>query len=185
MNKKINELTAELEQESSLSKTRIEAIQKQLDAEYSKVFAKDKDIEKALANLEQASMYGFDRYGEIIRWFRFNGLEDIPENARNAFEAYALDYCAYVNWEDSTLYTFEGDSLVIQSDTRHDNGVWINGKCVIDEAEYKNEDGEIDEDKRNALIEAYMEKTGYFPGVFRVDYHGNIFPVNTCKAVQS
>jgi hypothetical protein len=33
--------------------------------------------------------------------------------------------------------------------------------------------------KRNRLIKAHMEKTGCFPGVFRADDHGNVFPVNT------
>ena len=52
------------------------------------------------------------------------------------------------------------------------------GEIIIDGDEYT-EDGEVDEVKRNELIEAYMEKTGCFPGVLSDDDHGNLFLVNT------
>ncbi len=84
------------------------------------------------------------------------------------------------DWKNDTLSMSQGESIIIQDDTRRDNGVWLNGKRVIDESEYK-VDGEVDETNRNRLIEAYMTETGFFPGVFRCDSHGNIFLVNTQK----
>jgi hypothetical protein len=34
---------------------------------------------------------------------------------------------------------------------------------------------------RNGLVERHMEKTGCYPGVFRVTQYGDVFPVNTQK----
>ena len=59
------------------------------------------------------------------------------------------------------------------------NGVWLNSKCIIEESSYTDDDGEVNETKRNALIEAYMDKSGFFPGVFRTDSHGNVFAIKT------
>jgi hypothetical protein len=70
---------------------------------------------------------------------------------------------------------------VVQDDAGRDNGVYLADKCIINESEYKN-DGEVDETKRNALIEAYMEKMGYFPGVFRRDRDGSVYSVKTLKS---
>jgi hypothetical protein len=75
----------------------------------------------------------------------------------------------------------QGECLIIQDDTRHDNGVWLSGKCIIDEVDYTDHTitGKVDTRKRNELIESWMEKNGYFPGVFRCDCYGNVYHVNT------
>lgn len=170
MNKKIEALNKKLESLNSKHFHNELMIKGELRAEYVKVFAKDRAITKALDNLDSASMYDTDSNGEIIRWFRFNGLDDIPENAREYFEEYVQDVaCAYVNWNDFTLYTYEGDSIVINDD----GDVFECNKLIIDAKAYE------DEAERNALIEAHMERTGYYPGVFRQDNHGNIFLVST------
>lgn len=50
---------------------------------------------------------------------------------------------------------------------------------MIPERDYKSDGEDVDVIKRNALIEAYMERSGYFPGVFRVDQRGNVSLVDT------
>lgn len=181
MNKTINKLTTELNEVNDNYANKREKIKQKLQVAYNKLFDHDIELTKALLNLESASEYGADAEG-IYRWFRFSGLYDIPEAAREFFETYIQDnHYATVDWTNSCFMTYEGDAITIQDDSRHrsDNGVWFNHKQIFKESDYINEENEVDETKRNALIETYMENTGYFPGVFRIDQHGNVFYVNT------
>lgn len=184
MNSKINGLKATLAE----SHGNCESIQKKIQAEYNKVFDDSKTLAKAISNAESASMYqqGYD--GEIESWFRFDGLREFQE-CRDEFEAWLSDnYCMRVDWDNDCLLVSQGDdNLIIQDDSyrSRDNGVWQSGKRVIAESEYRNEGDDVDEEKRNALIEAHMEKTGYYPGVFRVTQHGDVFEVSTLKKVAS
>lgn len=180
MNKTIERLSKELDnfnQDYSSQRTKIKD---KLQVAYNKLFENDKALEKALTDFESATEYDADEHG-IYRYFRYNGLDDIPEDAREYLQNYLDDMCITIDFENSCFMSYEGDSFIIQDDSRskRDNGVWFNHNQVIEETEYTNEDNEVDESKRNALIEAYMEKTGYYPGVFRIDYHGNVSFVNT------
>lgn len=174
MNKKIKDLNKQLENVQSNASD----IEMQLQAEWNEVFRDSTKIKEMVSKVGNSRKYTFDQYGEIAAYVNVD-LSDFEE-CKEYFEVYMRDeHCTSVQWEYGALLLNCGpDNIIIQDDTRHDNGVWLNSKCVIDESEYK-EDGEVDETKRNALIEAYMEKTGYFPGVFRCDSHGNVFLVNT------
>jgi hypothetical protein len=182
MNSKIKSLTQDLERLESESATRARAVREALQKEWEKVFEDSGKLQKAIENAEQACQYQFDRYGEIEAWYYFPDLSDYSD-CREYFETWLQEsHCLNVEWDSNCLLRSEGpDCLIVQDDTRYgrDNGVWQNGRCVIPESDYKNEDGDVDEVKRNALIESHMERTGYFPGVFRTDQHGNVFPVNT------
>ena len=156
-------------------------IEMQLQAAWNEVFEKSQVIQDAISKLESSHDFTFDRWGEIAAYIRFNDLSDFRE-CRDYFETYMRDsHFVSIDWDnDCLLYSQGSENITIQDDTRHDNGVWFDHKLIIEESEYK-DDGEVDETKRNALIEAYMERTGYFPGVFRVDSYGNVFLVNTTE----
>lgn len=152
-------------------------IENQLQTAYNKAFDKDKAIKSVMAELEASQDFICDQYGEISSYVHFD-LSDY-QDCKEYFVNYMRDSLfVSVDFQNDCLTYGQGESMIIQDDTRHDNGVWLSGKCVIDESEYK-QDGDVDEVKRNSLIEAYMERTGYFPGVFRCDSHGNVFLVDT------
>lgn len=160
------------------------SIEAKLQQEYNKLFDADKILEQDLKNAESASMYQAEEDG-IYSWYRMKSdlsmFEQYPE-LKNYFELYVSERGLRIDWENQCLMNFHGDDcLVIQDDTRHDNGVWQGHKLIIAEKEYKTDDGEIDVEKRNAMIEAHMEKTGYFPGVFRITQYGDVYFVNTQK----
>lgn len=187
MNKRIKELTEQLDRTLVLQKDKVESLTDALQTEYNKVFNDSKELEKIIINASSSSEYQLGCDGDIESWFRFYGLRDYQE-CREYFEAWLQDaHCMRVDWDNDCLVVSHGDdNLIIQTESRRNNGVYQSGKCVIEESQYRNDDNEIDEEKRNALIEAHMERTGCFPGVFRMDYHGNVFPVNTRKkGVQS
>lgn len=145
-----------------------------------------KALQTTLTALEnfQGVRYCAD-HESICAWLRFNGLTDVPASDRDHFESYLSEKsCAYVDWENDVLKVYFGpDEIMIQDDTGRDNGVYQSGKCIIDESEYTDEEtGEVDEAKRNALIESHMERTGFFPGVFRMTRHDDeVYPVDTRK----
>jgi len=178
MNKKIETLLKEIETAKNQAREVIDIKKVQLQKEFNKMLDNDISFQKALNNAENASDYQYAVYCNVESWFRYLELDDVPEEHREYFEEYVSDKCISIDWNNSCFLMNQGDCLIIQDDTRRDNGVWLNGKIVIDESEYKVE-GDVDEDLRNSLIEAYMEKSGFFPGVFRVTQHGDVFLVNT------
>lgn len=156
-------------------------IEEKLQAEWDKVFNDSTSLRKAITNAESASEYQTGKYGEIESWYRYADLSDYSD-CREYFESWLLNnHCMRVEWDSDCPIVSHGgeDNYHIQDDTRHDNGVWQSGKCVIKESEYKEDDGEVNEAWRNELIEKRMEREGYFPNVFRIDSHGNVFSVNT------
>ena len=176
MNKNISKLQSLLEENEQSG----EVIKEKLQLAYNEVFKEVVSLNEALDKLSNSHKFSWDNCGEIVQWTRYNGLSDFAD-CREYFETYLSEFhFTNVDWKNDCLTQSIGpDYISVQDDTRGDNGVWCNGKRVIDETEYKDDGGEVDETKRNQLIEAYMEKTGCFPGVFRTDSHGNIFPVNT------
>jgi len=175
MNTAIKNLLDQIHSETA----NITKLQEKLQKEYNRVFSDSETLNKAISNAENSSEYQFGRYGDIESWYRFSGLSDYAE-CREYFETWLSEkHCMRVDWENDCLIVSHGDdNILIQDDTRHDNGVWQSGKLIIDESEYKS-DGEVNEVKRNALIEAHMEKSGYFPGVYRTKRSGGVYAVNT------
>jgi hypothetical protein len=174
---KIKELNNRLEDIKS-NKNEIET---ELQLAWNEVFDDLSSIKDIVSKLESSNEYSLNGYGEINQWVSFYGIGDFKD-CMSYFENYMMDnHFVNVDWENDVLSSSQGESLIIQDDTKRDNGVWLNGKLVICGNEYK-DDGEVNETVRNELIEQYMEKTGYYPGVFRVDSHGNVFPVSTLKS---
>lgn len=173
-----NQTIETLNKEFELANENAGVIEIELQNAWNEVFKELPVIKDMVTKLESSNDFIFDKYGEIASYISFDSSDFLE--CRGYFETYMQDY-HYINvdWDGECLLYNQGpDSITIQDDTRYDNGVWFNHKVVINESEYKDDDG-VNETKRNALIEAYMERTGYFPGVFRVDSHGNVFLVNT------
>jgi hypothetical protein len=172
-----NKTIRALNKELNAKEADMHEIESKLQKAWDDVFSKSKVIKDMVAKLESSNDFTWDRYNEIYSYVSVD-LSDFKE-CKQYFENYMQEF-HYINvdWDNDFLLYSQGESITIQDDTRNDNGVWFGQKCIIEEKEYKN-DGELNETKRNELIEAYMEKMGEFPGVFRTDTHGNIFLVNT------
>lgn len=156
-------------------------IENKLKANYLKLFEKQlkSEINKAFASLDRSNEYCYDKHGEIQHWvYAIELLNSIPETAKEFFEEYIGDnHCAYIDWDNRSIYYLNHGDIIINDEgdvLDSDSGKWI-----IKRDDYRDDDGNEDESKRNQLIEAYMERTGCYPGVFSVDRHGNIFPVST------
>ena len=175
MNKQIKALNKKL---ATIAEDASE-IETQLQAEWNEVFEDMTQLRDAVTKLESSNDYCRNSYGEICSWVRFD-TSDFKDCQAFLKDYMRESFCAEVDFENDSLTMNHGDdTLIIQDEMGRDNGVWQDHKLVIAEIEYKNDDGEIDKTKRNELIEKHMQKSGYFPGVFRVDCHGNIFPVST------
>jgi hypothetical protein len=156
----------------------VSEIEHNLQLMYNELFDNSKVVKDMISKVQDSNDYYTDEYGEVCQWVHVD-LGDFKPS-QSYFSDYMLrEHFITVDFTNDTLSMSQGESIFIQNDTRHDNGVWFNRKCIIKESDYKDEEtNEVDEAKRNELIEKYMEKTGCFPGVFRIDYHGNVFPVN-------
>lgn len=180
MNSRIKELHDKLDLQNREARMLADRASANLQLEYNKVFDKDSKLAKAIANAENASCYQVNECGEVESWYRYPDLADIPEEARPYFETWLAGMGAMgVDWKNDALLVNHGESIMIQDDVSRDNGVWLAGKCIVAESEYLDTNGDVDATKRNALIEAYMERTGYFPGVFRVSRYGDVSFVRT------
>jgi hypothetical protein len=164
-----------------------ESIKTEIQKELNKIFNKNKEIKKSIKDLESGSC--IDYLGEvdgIYSYIKCYELSEIKPEYREYLKNYLSDYGITIDFKNECLLNYLGDdNIIIQDDTRHDNGVWQGNKIIIAESEYKDDSREVDESLRNQLIEKHMEKTGYFPGVFRIDYYGNIFPINTKNEVNN
>jgi hypothetical protein len=173
MNKQIKDLNAQL----ANNLESIGDIETKLQAEWDRVFDDSGVIKAMMAKVEDSTDYRFDEYGEIVS-YHYVDLSDFKDSKKYLVQYLRDSYCADLDLVNECITYSQGESIVIQDETRRDNGVWLSSKLIIDESEYKDENG-VNETKRNELIEAYMEKTGCFPGVFRSDSHGNVFSVST------
>ena len=153
---------------------------KELQLEYNKVFDDSTLLRDAIAAAEKqddGQRYQFNAFGEIEYWHRFYELSQF-EDCKEYLESWLSDRTGffYIDWQNDCLLIPQGGCFVINDDGDvYDSD---SHKVIVDASDYT-VDGEADIAKRNALIEAYMEKTGYYPGVFKADYYGNVFPVNT------
>lgn len=173
--------------EAANDKTKLETgkiadeIQRLLNVQYSDWT----DFQKALSQLENHENveYCTDECGDATAYIRFCELANVPEQEREFFEVYLSEnHFAYVDWDCETLTSFLGsDEIFIVDDGRtHDCGVYQNGKQIIAESEYTDEENDVNETKRNELIEAHMERTGCFPRVYETNNRDNtLYPVST------
>lgn len=180
MNKAIESLTKELNSKQSKYADQANKIKTKLAKEYAKVFDNDDNLRYAIIAIDSVNEYGYDDKG-IYSWYRFRGLDDILEDAKEYLETYVSERDMSIDWDNSCLKSYQGGSLIINDDG--DVYDTDSGKFVIDHEDYV--DDALDHDhqiiNRNELIEQYMKNNGYFPGVFTVDRHGNVDSVNTVQ----
>jgi hypothetical protein len=178
----------------SQSQSAVNEVKSLIATELSREWSDWKALHAILESLEsfEGVEYKSDVDG-IYAWIRFYGLSDIGKREREYFEDYLSDIGYRPDFENDCISNYLGDDhYQIQDDSRHDNGVWQGHKIVIKESEYRasllNESKypdepelseDDDESRRNALIEAHMERSGCYPGVYRVTQYGDVFPVNT------
>lgn len=177
MNSKIKALMARLD---ALNESR-QSARTELQTEYSKVFSTLPQLRVLIALCEESQEYQISDHGDVEQWIRItSGLEAFSDCIEYLSDWFA-DQGFRLDVVNSTLLNNCGsDNLMIQDDAwQRYNGVWQNNKLIIPESLYRNEDLEVDEIKRNELIEAHMEHTGVFPGVFRQTKYGDVFRVST------
>jgi hypothetical protein len=172
MNKKINELNNVLQ----AADASIEEIRSQLQLAWNDVFKDMTALKDAEASVAQSSDFAWDAHGEIVSWIRFDltPFEDCKEYFANYMREYSY---VEVDFKNDILTYSQGPSIVINEDS--DVYDQDSGKFILKRKDCLDDDGAFDETKRNALIEEYMEKQGYFPGVFSSDHYGNVFSVST------
>lgn len=173
-----------LEAELARATEGLEAIEAKIQIECNAVFEASEFVKRAVASAENSNQYQLDSNGEVESWVRVNGLADF-EKYKAQFETWlAEQHCMHVDWTNEALLMNQGESIIINEE---DGGVYLGHKCIVRVSEYRTEDRDTDteESKRNDLIEAYMQKEGFFPGVFRVTQYGDAFFVNTKKEVKS
>jgi hypothetical protein len=138
-----------------------------LQAEFEKRFEKNRKLQKALKELDsskQLTEMPNDEY--YHRWVRFEDLVQYKDHdAKQALIQYLDERCIYADFEHHCLTTSEGPALIIDDDG--DCFDQDSGKVVVAASAYENTA------ERNALIEAWMEKSGYFPSVIQVDRYGS------------
>lgn len=170
MNNKINELNKQL---SLIHGNELE-IKSLLQKEWNETFARDKNLQDAMVEVQSSTEYCWNGYGEIVSWLRFD-LDRFKECSEYLKE-YLRDQHVELDANDCITYS-QGPCIVINDggDVYDQDG----DKFFVKQSDYKDEDGIINLNKRNELIENYMEKNGYFPSIFRSDRYDNVFCVNT------
>jgi hypothetical protein len=172
-----NQTIKALNEKLNVANENTQAIETELQAAWNEVFKGLTVIRDAVTKLESSQDFIWDKYGEISSYLRFYELSDFVE-CRSYFETYMYDsHFVNVDWENDCLTYNQGFNIVINEDG--DVYDQDGDKFFLNKNDYKNDSGELDVTKRNALIEEYMQKTGCFPTVFSSDRHGNIFVVNT------
>jgi hypothetical protein len=172
MNKTIEKLNKKLQSISA----DVSEVESQLQKEWNKVFKEMPELNNAIEALQVSKDFIWNKYDEIAQWIRFD-LSDFQDIKKYFTEYMQENHLVTVEWDSDALSYSQGPSIVINEDG--DVLDQEGNKWFISKNDYRDDDGELNEAKRNELIEQYMEKSGYFPGVFRSDRYGNIFNVNT------
>jgi hypothetical protein len=174
----------EIQEQINAMAATIKAKNLELKAEAAKEFAKmmksKADVVNAMvAKVEtskELTLSEFEGWPEV--WARVD-FEQLDLDLRSELvkdlltEWFNDQHCMNVNFEHDILSMNCGPAILINEDgdiLDQDSGKW-----VINHKDYETEE------ERNSLIEAYMEKNGYFPSVVRVDRYNNVFYVNTKK----
>jgi len=133
-------------------------------------------LEELLSSVENSKDLGHIEGHEFYsQWVRFEPrlfIDTDSDLEKEVFQKYMEEnHFMRIDFLNDILMMEVGPCIVINDDgdvLDQDSGKWI-----IDAKSYD------DENERNALIESWMEKSGYFPSVVREDRYGNVFFVNT------
>lgn len=176
LNTALNSAKEYVAEVSKDANARVADIERMIQSTYNEAFDADKDLQKALQDLESTrqltSVEGDDWYH---RWVRYYAPESFD---LEALKAYLDERHVYYDPKANALTTAEGPCIII--DDEGDVYDQDAGKVIVDRKAYETAS------ERNALIEAYMERTGCFPSVIKVDRYGEPFGyVNTQSKAES
>jgi len=177
MNSKIESLKQALESANQFvsevskdARARVSDVETMLQSTWDEAFDANQDLQTALKALDESkaltSVDGDDWYH---RWTRYQAPESFD---LEAFKAYLDDRCVYYDPKHHALTTTEGSALIVDDEGHvYDQDA---GKVVVKPELYETVA------ERNALIEAYMQRSGCFPRVIKVNRYGEPFGyVNT------
>jgi hypothetical protein len=182
MNRKIEQLKTKLKMAESEYATNVTNVRNELNAEWFKIFEKSPVLKVDFKRLEESNQYGSDESG-IYSFIHLTYAIPDDESGKSAFSDYVAEHGYYYQSEHNALLNRQGECIIINEDGDIFLAECGNSKLIIGQDAYI-EHSEFNIDLRNELIETWMDKNGYFPGVFREDRHGNIFPVNTHRATK-
>lgn len=156
----------------------IAKLEAQLRKEWAKVFDKDMDIQADLKAIETSTEYGSNECG-VYSWTRMKTeiSRYIELEAIDFLKEYFSEHGYELDVENEALLNAQGDYIGINEE----GDVWYEDagtEWIVKRREYETAD------ERNELIEAWMQRNGVFPGVFKFDRYGNPTLVNTQKKVK-
>jgi len=172
MNQKINSLYKELYNIKAQNRQEEMKLESVIQSEFNILFSQDKELQKALEDVQASSNYGIDESGTVYQWIRFKANIDYNFHFLNNYlqENYYSEYLS----RDECIKHLIGpiDQEIVINDS---GDVFCERSCIINKEDYSS----ISD--RNAQIESWMQEKGYYPGVFQQDRDGNISIVNTNK----
>lgn len=172
MNKRIERLATRLIKLKDSQRAKRNALEDQLRDAWAEHFKAHVGLKEDLARLEASRDYGSDECG-IYAWVRIQA--EYTDSERDALDEYlCLSEGIRFDKDNDALQRYEGESIVIGEE----GDVFLVdspgcGKVIVRAKEYETER------ERNALIEAWMERNGYFPGVFEESRYGDVRLINT------
>jgi hypothetical protein len=141
------------------------------------------EVKKIVQDVENSKDYQWSNYGEIESWARIDlsflesiGLND-PIFQDIISEYFSEQHCLNIDFKNDCATYSQGMNIIINDEgdvLDQDSQKWI-----IKKSEYETKS------ELFSMIEKYMDKSGYFPSVFRTDRHDNIFLVDTRKEVEN
>ena len=138
-------------------------------------FASDKYIKQALLKVQSSNEYTFDTDGELCSWIRFEPNTEYLDKGPVQDLLNEFLQNEFVIWDTdcNALLSHQGGYIQINEDGDVFNCEGPSCKVIINASDYSSDT------ERNELIEAWMHKNGYFPGVFQVSRYGDVRLINT------
>lgn len=175
MNKTIRALNKEL----LMAQEHVEEIDTALQEAYNEVFELDHKLRDVITKLESSQDYMLNAFGEVTAMLHFSF--DPYKGHEKYLTEYLREYhCVDTDVANDCLFYDQGPSIIIGETGRvYDQDT---DKMILQASDYEIKDaGEWIQDvaKRNQLIEAYMAKRGYYPGVFRLGSGNTAYAVST------
>lgn len=142
----LDQLFTELDQTAQAATQSAARIREKIQARLNVRYTDWTALQLAITNSEASTQYMYGQYGDVLTWYRFGELADVPEREREYLEQYLSDFCITVDWQNDCFERSEGCCLIINSDG--DVYDTDSGKVVIELGEYYNNNGPY-ETKRN------------------------------------
>jgi hypothetical protein len=181
MELKLNELREQINELNSQHAAETAKLREQINEELDPLFEQDEELQTALKKLENGENDGYMlEFEDLVSWLRFFELTNY-KGLEQELEAYLSENYGYIRAD------FENDCLIMSHGPEfyfiNENGeVWLNGELVIELSQYKDENGDWNEELRNKLINEHMERNGWFPEVVSGNERTDeVFLVQTIK----